>query len=151
MAALLLLVLNDHVLKPWLVMPRWLTGKLSDFAGLFYFPLLLTASFNSAIWLWQRMLRRPMGTRYPLRRAQLMAAAGLCCLGFCAVKLSPFVAGWVMAAAGWLGGRQLRPVLDPSDLVALVMLPLSCLFGRRFVEDRPAPGRGIVGDREIGG
>ncbi|RME80567.1 MAG: hypothetical protein D6775_15855, partial [Caldilineae bacterium] len=36
-----LLLLNDHVLK--IVAPSWFTGKLSDFAGLFFFPFLLAA------------------------------------------------------------------------------------------------------------
>lgn len=34
-----LLLLNDHVLKQ--IAPSHLTGKLSDFAGLFFFPFLL--------------------------------------------------------------------------------------------------------------
>src|ERR687898_3548159 len=39
--ALVLLVLNDHVLKQaW---PGWVTGKLSDVAGLVVAPLLLAA------------------------------------------------------------------------------------------------------------
>ena len=39
--SLILLLVNDHVLK--IVMPSWLTGKLSDFSGLFFFPFLLAA------------------------------------------------------------------------------------------------------------
>src|ERR1051326_440636 len=39
-AALGALVLNDFVLKP--VFHNWLTGKLSDLAGLFIFPLFLS-------------------------------------------------------------------------------------------------------------
>src|SRR5262245_58340441 len=39
--AIAVLVANDHVLKDaW---PGWLTGKLSDFAGLTFFPLLLVS------------------------------------------------------------------------------------------------------------
>ena len=34
-----ILLLNDHVLK--VVSPSWLTGKLSDFAGLFFFPIIV--------------------------------------------------------------------------------------------------------------
>ena len=40
-AALLLLLLNDYVLK--YSFPGWLTGKLSDFAGLFVFVSFLYA------------------------------------------------------------------------------------------------------------
>src|SRR5687767_14480465 len=35
-----LLLINDHVLK--VLSPSWLTGKLSDFAGLFFFPFIIT-------------------------------------------------------------------------------------------------------------
>ena len=38
--ATVLLVVNDFFLKP--VYHNWLTGKLSDFAGLFMFSLFLT-------------------------------------------------------------------------------------------------------------
>jgi hypothetical protein len=38
------LLLNDHVLKA--AMPGVITGKLSDFAGLLFFPLLLQALFE---------------------------------------------------------------------------------------------------------
>lgn len=43
LVALVILVLNDLVLK-WAV-GGWVTGKLSDFAGLFVFPLFWTAVF----------------------------------------------------------------------------------------------------------
>ena len=39
--SLVVLVLNDHLLKP--LTPGWLTGKLSDVAGLLFFPFLLLA------------------------------------------------------------------------------------------------------------
>ncbi|HET7846788.1 MAG TPA: hypothetical protein VFL72_04790, partial [Acidimicrobiia bacterium] len=38
--AVLTLLINDHVLKG--NAPGWLTGKLSDFAGLLFFPFLAT-------------------------------------------------------------------------------------------------------------
>jgi hypothetical protein len=39
--ALATLILNDHVLKQRY--PGWVTGKLSDVAGMVFFPLLLLA------------------------------------------------------------------------------------------------------------
>ena len=39
-----LLVLNDHLFKA--VAPSWSTGKLSDLAGLFFFPFLLAAALG---------------------------------------------------------------------------------------------------------
>ncbi len=38
-----LLLVNDHVLK--VLYPSWITGKLSDFAGLFFFPFLLALAW----------------------------------------------------------------------------------------------------------
>lgn len=57
--AVLLLLLNDHFLKS--TVPSVLTGKLSDFAGLFFFPFLL--SLPSAV------------LAAPLRNARSVGAA----------------------------------------------------------------------------
>jgi len=46
--AVVVLCLNDHFLKGSGLLPGWLTGKLSDFAGLFFFPILLC---SAALWL----------------------------------------------------------------------------------------------------
>lgn len=43
---IVVLVLNDHYLK--LAYPNWLTGKISDFAGLFVLPIFLSALFERA-------------------------------------------------------------------------------------------------------
>src|SRR5689334_17922691 len=40
LAAVTVLVANDHWLKGAALLPAWLTGKLSDFAGLVVAPLL---------------------------------------------------------------------------------------------------------------
>ena len=40
-AALVVLVVNDHLLKA--AYPGWITGKLSDFAGMVLAPLVLVA------------------------------------------------------------------------------------------------------------
>jgi hypothetical protein len=39
-----LLLVNDHVLK--FASPSWLTGKLSDFAGMFFFPFIVAAGLS---------------------------------------------------------------------------------------------------------
>jgi hypothetical protein len=44
---LLILIINDFLLKS--LLGNWFTGKLSDFAGLFIFPIFLTALFPKAI------------------------------------------------------------------------------------------------------
>src|SRR5262245_49551402 len=64
------LLLNDHYLKGSGVLPGWLTGKLSDFAGLVVAPVLLAALF-----------------RVKTRRGVAIAAAAVG-LGFAGLEMS---------------------------------------------------------------
>jgi hypothetical protein len=107
LAAVLVLVINDHLLKGAGVLPGWATGKISDVAGLFFFPLLLDALARLA-------LRRSLGG------AAILATA----IGFAAVKLSPPVNAVVSATWGPM-------VMDPTDLLALPVLALTWRWMRR--------------------
>jgi hypothetical protein len=99
--ALVVLAVNDHVLKGWSgtvegtcgVVARTATGKASDLAGV----LLL------AVWLGALGGRRH-------------AAVALVAIGFAALKVSPLVAELAVPV---LGGRTRT---DPSDLLALLAL-----------------------------
>jgi hypothetical protein len=95
LVALGVLITNDHLLKGSGLLPGWLTGKLSDFAGLYLFPILVFGLFGHA---------RVVG----------IATA----LGFLSVKLVPAVNGFVASAWG-----PMR--MDPTDLVALPMVWLA--------------------------
>lgn len=104
-----LLLLNDHVLKA--AVPSWLTGKLSDFAGLFFFPFLLAA-----------ILALPLeGLRLPPRRIMALSC-GFTALWFALIKTAPVVNEATEAFASWLVGGPTQIVLDPTDLIALVVL-----------------------------
>ena len=125
LAAIALLVVNDHVLKQ--LAPGLVTGKLSDFAGLAFFPLLVAAAAEHA------GIRR--GTR------TIVVAVIATGLAFAAVKLFapaaelyrvglatlqwPFravraiVTGDALPALG-----RVRFVADPTDLIALVALAM---------------------------
>lgn len=104
--ALALLILNDHVLKGAGLLPGWLTGKLSDFAGMIVAPA-LAASLIS------------------LQHKRLRSAAFLSvALLFAITKLSPEARDALVSLASRLGMRW-RIVVDPTDLVALVALPFS--------------------------
>lgn len=101
--SLLLLLVNDHLLKGAQLLPGWLTGKLSDVAGLFMAPALLAALL---------MVRS--------RRGFAWVHGGLG-LFFVALKL------WAPAARGFeeamgLLGLPARVVVDPTDLLALPAL-----------------------------
>jgi hypothetical protein len=95
LGALFVLVLNDHVLKH--ACPSALTGKLSDFAGLFLFPVLAGA----------------LAGRRSTIVARASAIAGAAAFALC--KLLP-------AAAGWVSLHVATTTCDPTDLVALPML-----------------------------
>jgi hypothetical protein len=104
--ALILLVVNDHLLKGARVVPGWLTGKVSDFAFLIVAPVLAAAALPCAI-------RR--------RRGIALFAVGWL---FAAAKLSPAVSDALVATLRHVGiVWRLWP--DPTDLVALVALPLA--------------------------
>jgi hypothetical protein len=106
-----LLLLNDHVLKAaW---PGWVTGKLSDVAGVVMVAVALTALCRRA---------RP--------------AFGATIVAFGMLKTAPVVAVW---AAPALGGVTRT---DPTDLVALLALGPTWLWvhRRRIVRpDRVGP------------
>lgn len=112
LAGLLLLVLNDHVLKGSGLAPAALTGKLSDVAGLLVAPLVLA-------WLFGVRDRRGW-------RAVHVAVA----VGFAALQVPP-VASAIEDGLRLLGlGARLWA--DPTDLLALPALALSHRFlGRR--------------------
>jgi len=103
LAAVAVLLLNDHVLKGSGVLPGWLTGKISDFAGLFFFPLLVVAC-----------------SKGDLRKVALWASA-VTALVFAALKLSPTLAALVPG----------KVVADPTDLVALPMVLVAYKYALR--------------------
>lgn len=112
LAAIVVLVINDHALKGSGVVPAWVTGKLSDFAGLFFFPVLLVVVFE---WIATR-------TRTALRR-ELTAAIAVSATGvvFTALKTVP-------ALADLCSRSGFTIVCDPSDLIALGALIASYAY-----------------------
>jgi hypothetical protein len=155
LAAILLLLLNDHLLKP--NAPSWLTGKLSDISGLYFASFLATVSVLGAVYLSQLLCPqsgRP-SRQLPYWVARLLAwtvplATGL---GFAALKLSPVTAGPILAVVEFVLGHPYVPVLDTSDLLALLVLPATVrhldwhLFGSlsmRSAHWRPVLVRGRV-------
>lgn len=126
LVAMAVLALNDHWGKA--AFPGFVTGKLSDLAGLAFFPLLLQAA-------WEVVSRRP-----PSRRA-LVAATIATGAVFAATKTLPAatsVWAWALGALQWpalaLVTGQARPVpvaavCDPTDLLALPALGIAVWTG----------------------
>src|ERR1700679_4140779 len=79
--AVALLAVNDHLLKGSGWLPGWLTGKLSDFAGLFFFPVLLTV-----------IAERWPASRWTGRRFVAALAVGTTALVFALIKTAPALA-----------------------------------------------------------
>jgi hypothetical protein len=131
--AIAVMALNDHILKyRW---PSWLTGKISDFMGVFYFPLFLCALVCLGANL---VLRWPKRTgRVAYINKQLMVFAMAVTAGMMAlIKLSPVGARAVEAfVSKYIVTTKITP--DPTDMLALLMLPATYLYARRFFERRP--------------
>jgi len=156
-AAIALLLLNDHLLKS--IAPGVLTGKLSDIAGLVFFPLLLVAVVELAL----AAAGRWSGPDPRLITAAV-AATGI---AFAAVKLVPGAEGvyeqvlglaqWpfralaALIAGGSAAGVPTRVDLtrDTTDLVALVALWIPLEVGARrasrgsLADDRAASVAGL--------
>ncbi|MFN7142762.1 MAG: hypothetical protein ACK4YP_03230, partial [Myxococcota bacterium] len=102
LVAMVVLAVNDHWGKA--AFPNLVTGKLSDVAGLAFFPLLLQAG-------WEVLTRRP-----PCRRV-LVAATIATMSVFAATKTLPVATSawaWALGALQWpvlaLVAGQPRPV-----------------------------------------
>ncbi len=115
LAAVLLMAVNDHWLKGSVV-PSALTGKLSDIAGVFFFPVLLMAVFHGVA-----VLLRGRPIRWPHSPLVVVFVTGV---GFALANLwQPF--NRVLEAV-WM-----TKVMDPSDLLALPCVVLSWLWMTR--------------------
>lgn len=99
---LILLLLNDHYLKS--AFHNSFTGKLSDFAGLFIFPMFFAVLFP----------------KFPKHVYWITA------IGFIFWKL-PF-SGFFIETWNSIGIFSIQRVVDYSDLLALLILPFSFLY-----------------------
>lgn len=147
LSAILALILNDHWWKA--AYPGVVTGKISDFAGLAFFPLLLQGAFELG--------RSALGRPWRPSRGALLAAVLATFVGFAAVKLWAPAAGayrlglgalqWPFLALSKLAHGEALPPLrrvvlarDPTDLVALPALLVALWVGLgrvRRAEARP--------------
>jgi len=141
LVALAVVIVNDRVLKA--AHPSVVTGKLSDLAGLVYFPLFVVAAAEAL-----RRLRGRSDWELTWRAVALVAVvtgavfAAIKCWPPAATAYGPTVGALVwpaQAVASSISGGGLPPlapaplVMDPSDLVALPMLVVSVLVARRVM------------------
>lgn len=102
LGALFLLLLNDFILKQ--TFHNWFTGKLSDFAGLFMFPLFLSIFFPKSI-------------------KHILVATAL----FFIYWKSSFSTNFIEFFND-LSSYQIARVVDYTDLLALTVLPFAYLI-----------------------
>lgn len=119
-ASIIVLVLNDHVLKP--IAPGMVTGKLSDIAGLIFFPILLAEVIAAT----GRTVGRDSSVRglMPWTMAATIGAFALAKT----TTVGSLVFAWGLGATQWLvafgflRGEGISPVAhaaDPTDLLAV--------------------------------
>ncbi len=108
-----LLLLNDFFLKP--TFHNWFTGKLSDFAGLFIFPLFFTAFFSE-------------------RKRWIYAVTAIGFMFWKSGLSQPLIELWNAQPY-----YHLDRVVDYTDLLGLLILPLSFLYGRPSQQRQATP------------
>ena len=124
--SIVLLLLNDHVFK--LLYPSWATGKLSDFAGLFFFPFLMAAALG-------------LGTlrlHWSVQRTGWIAF-GLTGIWFALIKTTPWGNGFTQDIVSMLLGFRVQIILDPTDLIALLALLPAWRLWNRVEPRQPSP------------
>ena len=122
--AIILLVLNDHLLKAQYT--SWWTGKLSDVAGLIFAPLLLAA-----------LLALVTPHQWPRREAWIIGVA-LVSTGSIFALANTLPRAQAITNQTWdtlLGGQIVR-WRDPTDLLALPALGAAWMLWRQ-ASDRP--------------
>ena len=125
--AVLLTALNDHYLK--YAYPSFLTGKISDFAGVFFFPIFLCALWNIS--------RNLFSSKFHwITLRQGIIAIAVTDLIFVMVKMVPAVTYAYIKMLGAIGYPS-RVTRDPGDLAALVMNVATFYFVRAQVRRGP--------------
>ena len=119
-----LLVINDWVLKPRF--HGFVTGKLSDLAGLAFAPVILSAAIGLVL-----HAAASLGARVDpsLSRRRLLLCILATAIGFTIVKLSPAASQGAAQLLAHLG-RDASIYLDPSDLFCLPALGIAYAIGR---------------------
>ncbi len=126
LAALIVLGVNDHVLKGSGWLPQPVVGKLSDIAGFVFFPLLCTALVDCALW-----GAAHLGARvdFSLRMWKLWLAMAFTAGLMSAIKLSTRGAEVIVGFLGHLGFPS-QIMTDWTDLLTMPAMALAYWVGR---------------------
>ena len=119
-----ILVINDHVLK--VLFPSWITGKLSDFAGLFFFPFILSIILSITLSKF-RISKRILG----------IISFGLVVIWFSLIKTFPWVNTLTTDISSFLLGYRTLFIVDPTDLIALLSTIPAYLIWKQPTQNKP--------------
>lgn len=143
MVALSVMVLNDHLLKGSGLLPSWVTGILSDFSGLIFFPLLLMTLVNILFYFAETRVNIAARLSSP-RRAQALFFCAVTGVVFSGVQLHDGMAELysksMAALQFWNHASHVEVTQDPYDLLALISLFVAYGCFKRSVRLIP-PGR----------
>jgi hypothetical protein len=113
-----LLLVNDHILK--VVCPSWITGKLSDFAGLFFFPFILAAGLSFLL------------SKYKVPSVRVgQIAFGFVGIWFILLKTIPSLNILTTELSSMLLGSPTKFIMDPTDLIALLSMVPAWIIWRQ--------------------
>jgi hypothetical protein len=123
---ILLMALNDHYLK--YNMAGTLTGKLSDFCGMFYLPLLLCATYTLIANFFRSRQKSKM---VYINKVMILIAIYLTAGFMMAIKLNTEFNRIITSVLNALGFKN-QIILDHSDLLSLSFLPLTYWYAKQF-------------------
>ena len=129
MTAVVVLAFNDHYLKSHY--PSFFTGKLSDFAGLFFFPLVLCALLNLA----KTSLDRKL---HWINKDQLLLSIIATDLIFIAVKFVPAVTALYLNFSSAIGFPS-KVTPDATDLMAFSVNALTWKYAVNQIKKNGEP------------
>ena len=129
--SLLMLVVNDHVLK--VEYGNWLTGKLSDVAGLAFFPVLVVSGIEVMSW--------ALGWSTPDRRRLLVRVAMATAVVFTLVQTLGPATSIYRHTAGLMWSGPASVVADVTDLIALPAVGMGWLLASGLVGERSSSAR----------
>jgi hypothetical protein len=126
LAAMAVLLLNDHLLRR--LWPSWWTGKLGDFAWLYFMPFAAAALFAL-------VLPRKLGHRTEMAGWLAFGTVGGV---FGLAKTLPVFHAWLVSALEALLGFPVGWQRDPTDLIALVSLAAAWGAWRHYLAVPPS-------------
>ncbi len=135
--AVLLMAINDHFLK--YAYPSVITGKLSDFLGMFYFPLLMCAGVCLMQNFWRQTVSGKREIAY-ITRKKLVFSSLFAVFLLVATKCFSQMDIWIADISAQLD-FPMKLVNDPTDLIAITSVFATYAYAKSFFDNPPTAYR----------